>query len=101
LQTNQCGRFFQHHFLFSSLAGPEITDVINAMEPVQKSIDEVKAFLTLIACLMELLIKSVWLQFVIKQGDTGDHFYVLELGKCEIIVSAHKQNSQFGSLSRC
>jgi hypothetical protein len=32
---------FQHHFLFSSLANAEIADVINAMEPVQKSIDEV------------------------------------------------------------
>ena len=58
-------RFFQHHFLFSSLEQGDVKTVIDAMAPVQKNIGE----------------------FVIKQGDTGDHFYVLETGKCEIIVS--------------
>ena len=54
----------QEHYLFSSLAPSDVTDVMNAMQ--------------------RQMIHSG--DLIIQQGDPGNKFYILEEGDCEVVV---------------
>ncbi len=72
----------QDHYLFSSLAPSDVTDVMNAMQ--------------------RQMIHSG--DLIIQQGDPGNKFYILEEGECEVIVdgavvAAMSPGNAFGELA--
>jgi len=70
-----------NHFLFSTLSENELDDVVDAMQDCPAREGDV----------------------IIKEGDPGDCFYILEEGTCEIYISDRKEGEintgYFGDLS--
>eukprot|EP00640_Fibrocapsa_japonica_P001945 CAMPEP_0113936834 /NCGR_PEP_ID=MMETSP1339-20121228/3611_1 /TAXON_ID=94617 /ORGANISM="Fibrocapsa japonica" /LENGTH=535 /DNA_ID=CAMNT_0000939395 /DNA_START=41 /DNA_END=1644 /DNA_ORIENTATION=- /assembly_acc=CAM_ASM_000762 len=56
------------HFLFSEISAEDLRDVVSAMAPCEKQSGE----------------------DVVTQGDSGTEFYVLEMGKAEVLIDGRK-----------
>mmetsp|Transcript_1326 Transcript_1326/g.1689 ORF Transcript_1326/g.1689 Transcript_1326/m.1689 type:complete len:583 (+) Transcript_1326:87-1835(+) len=56
------------HFLFTEISNEDLRDVVSAMAPVEKGTNE----------------------DVVRQGDDGEEFYVLEHGKCQVLIDGKK-----------